>query len=305
MSSNRYSYTKVDLYKQCGFRYKLKYVDGNYDTGGGIALSFGSLVHATEEKIANCIKDNLPIDYVKVKNEFLLELAKIEHKFKKDYYTKDKSGRTYAEKAYGYLESGIYRLENYFKKHPSYEIVGAEIGFEYKYDDEHVFKGSIDRIFRDKETGVYIIQDIKTYNVPMDDEKLVTPLQFVVYVLAAKEMYNITEKDIICQYDLPLCSLTQNACTPGYLNRGLKQLANLFAKIKAEDYKPKPSTLCHWCDYCSTNENALEKNKYLCPYYMKWTRENKTYEKENEWHGMEHHQAILEYYQKVIKERGE
>ena len=80
-----YSYSRVGLYTQCGFKYKLKYIDKNYDYSGNIATSFGSAMHSAEEAIANSIIAKEPINYVAIKNKFIIELARIRSKFPNEF----------------------------------------------------------------------------------------------------------------------------------------------------------------------------------------------------------------------------
>lgn len=294
----KYSYSKLETYEGCPFKYFLKYIEKHNVFCENVATAFGKLIHATEESIANSIKAHEPINYVKLKNDFILKLQEIKHKYPTDFMALDKSDRTYQDKAYFYLETGIYRLENFMKAHPTYEVVGAEISFKFLFKDSVPFGGFIDRVFRDTATNKYIIQDIKTYAVPVEHDKLVTPLQFVVYALAAKELYGATADQIICQYDLPLCDLTQDAGTAGFVNRGINKISKLFGGIGDKDFAPKPTPLCHWCEFCSHNENAPWEVKLLCPYFSHWTKEVKDFSKENEWAGMENHAAILEAYHK-------
>ena len=89
-----FSYSKLETYINCQFKYKLKYIDGYYLYSDGVATEFGSLVHATEEKIAQAIGAGVPIDYIALKNAFLLETLKLQYKYPVDWLTKDKSDRT-------------------------------------------------------------------------------------------------------------------------------------------------------------------------------------------------------------------
>ena len=214
MMNNKMSYSKMDCYKQCGWKFLLQYIEGPYISTPGIALDVGILIHDTEEKIANFIKDDLPIDYVALKNNIIVKTMEIEHKFPKDFLEKDKTGRLYKEKIYEYLEKGIYRLETYMKEHQELEIVGAEIPFKYDLMD-FTFSGKIDRLFRNKVTGEYICQDIKTWPKPAEDKDIPTPLQFVVYTKAVKEMYGVLNEEISCAYDLPFCNMIQAVGTKG------------------------------------------------------------------------------------------
>lgn len=298
----KYSYSKLDTYMQCPFKYKLVYIDKKNIYTDSVATLIGTLVHATEENIAKLIQKNEPIDYIKLKNNFIIKIAEIEKKFYKDYWTPDKNGVLYKDKIYFYLDKGIYRLEKFMKEHPTYKIVGIEQEFLFDYETAKVkkckFKGFIDRVFYDTATDKYIIQDIKTYAEPISDEKLTTPLQFVFYTLAADNLWGAKENQIICQYDLPFLDLTQDAGTKGYMTRGKAKLEKLFGSIDNKDFKPNPTPLCHWCIFCQTNPNQPEAAKHLCPYYSHWTRENKTFKTENEWQGMENHKLVLEHYLK-------
>lgn len=283
MMPEKYSYSKIDTYKSCPFKYKLQYVDKNYVFVGSIATEFGTAIHETEEAVGKCFLENKPIDYVSIKNNLILKFAKIEAKYYNDYHTKDtKSDRTYKEKAYEYLQTGIYRLENFLKQNPNYRIIALEKKFSFEFDTEHTFTGAIDRIFFDESTGTYLLQDIKSWAVEADKNTITTPLQFVVYSLAIQQMYNCSENDIICQYDLPLVGIVQDAGTFGFMKRGLEKLNKLFESIKSQDYTPNPSPLCHWCNFCSTNTNAPEYVKLLCPYHSNWTREHPTFQNEME-----------------------
>jgi len=301
MGEVTYSYSRLDTFEQCQFKYRLKYEEKHYLFCNSVATELGTLVHETEEAIANCLKDGTAIDYITLKNNFIKKAYELKHKYAADFNTKDKSDRTYDDKIYGYLNAGIYKLEQFMKAHPTYEIVGIEQPFEIDYAPEKKFKGFIDRVFYDTATDLYVIQDIKTYAVPLEHDKLTTPLQFVVYTMAAKALWNCTEANIKCQYYLPFCDLTQDAGTKGFIARGCKKLDELFVGIDAKDCTPNPTPLCAWCEYSCSNPNAPEEGKYLCPYFCHWTREKKDFSKENEWQGKEAHGRIMESYLKKVQ----
>jgi len=302
-ANNKMSYSKLDTYKQCGWRYFLQYVEGPYISTPGIALDVGTMIHDAEEQIANAIKDGKPIDYISLKNKIILNTLTIEHKFPKDFWEPDKTGKLYKEKIYSYLDKGIYRLEAYMKAHPELEIVGAEIPFKFELYGYN-FSGKIDRLLRDNNTGNYICQDIKTYPQPADDKDIVTPLQFVIYTMAIKQMYNVTDEQVSCGYDLPFCDMIQSAGTTGYVARGLKKIEKLITDINNKDYTAKPSPLCAWCTYSKTNPNQpKDPNAHnRCPYHSLWTKEKHNFNVANEWMGMENHKAILEHYIKTSSE---
>lgn len=304
--SEKYSYSKIDTYAKCPFKYYLKYVEGHFVNSDGVATEVGKLIHSTEQAIAEKIIAKEPIDYIDLKNLIIYNLYQIKHKYKIDFSEKDKSGRTYQEKIYSYLETEIYNLENYMLEHPTYSIVCTEKYFKVEYNGK-LFNGYIDRVFYDSATNKYIIQDIKTYAVEAEKSALATPLQFVIYTLAAKELFNCTKEQISCQYYLPFCNLTQDAGTSGYMNRGLTKLNKLFEAIDNKDFEPKPCPLCNWCEFCRTNPNAPDDGKNLCPYYSLWNRITKNkYDISrvaNKWEGLEKHNIIMENYKKEIENK--
>ena len=178
---DRYSYSKISTYHQCPMKFKIHYLDKNFVFSESIATEFGTLVHATEEAIAMAIQARQPINYVALKNNFIVGCRKLAHKYPADWVKLDKSNRTYADKMYTYLESAIYRLEQFMIDNPDLEIIGIEQKFEYDYDGVHSFTGSIDRAFMNKITGEVLIQDIKTWPVPAQNNELKAPAQFTVY----------------------------------------------------------------------------------------------------------------------------
>lgn len=295
--AERFSYSKLDTFSQCGFRYKLRYVDKHFVDTGGLATELGTAVHETEETIANRIKAGEPINYIELKNKLILKMMELKHKYGPDFEARDKSDRTTADKIFGYLESGIYRLENFLMANSHIKVSATEQEFNFTIQDV-TFHGFIDRVLFDTKHNSYIIQDIKTYAQPLEKKKLETPLQFVIYVLALMEMFNLDEEQIACSYDLPFCEKVQEAGTKGYLERGKEELQKLLDDIHAGKFEPNPTPLCHWCEFCPTNPNQVEAAKNLCPYHSKWTKENRTFEVGAKWEGLENHEQVLfEYVQ--------
>lgn len=270
----RFSYSKISCFKQCRFKYYLKYDQKNYLFSANIATDFGSLVHSIEEEIAKALQAGLPIDYVGLKNRFIIESRKIALKYPVEFYAKDKSDRTYQEKVYLYLDSAIYRLENFLRQNPNLKIIGIEQNFEYNYDDVHSFNGSIDRAFLDTNTNEILIQDIKTWPVPAQNSELKAPLQFAVYMMAAQSIWGADVNKIRCEYDLPLCNITQAAQSPDIVGEGKLVLDKLFKGIHKEDFKPTISALCHWCEYNPLNNPSIldTKPEAVCPYFSTWQK---------------------------------
>ena len=271
---DRFSYSKISCYKQCAFKFLLRYKEKNFIDSSSIATEFGSLVHSIEEDIAKAIQSEQPIDYILLKNKFIIESKKIAQKYPVEFFSTDKSGRTYQEKMYLYLDSAIYRLEKYMKQHPELRIIGIEQKFEYNYDDIHSFNGSIDRAFINIETNEILIQDIKTWSVPAQNSDLKAPLQFAIYMMAAQNIWNVEVSKIRCEYDLPLCNTVQAALSDNIVEEGKIVLDKLFKGIHSDNFKPTVSALCHWCEYNPLTNTALldTKPEAVCPYFSTWQK---------------------------------
>lgn len=305
----KWSYSRLGCYKDCHFKYKLKYVDGNYPPPDSSALEFGTAVHHAEEAIANCIKDNLPIDYIKIRNQFIIDCAKIDKKYN-DWFIPDKdSGKTYEEKKYFYLDYGIYRLEKYMNAHPNLKIVGAEVPINFLYKDIETkqFTGSIDRLLFNTETNTYIIQDIKTWPImePKHSDERKTPVQLAIYSVALAKEKNIDPYSIKCQYDLPLVDGVFDAGTIDYIERAQDIVDKAFDGIEKCDWHPTTSALCAYCSFSSTNPNADAKYKFLCPYHSIWDRDlrlpNTAKAPFLAWGGMDKHEHNMQLYQGLLK----
>lgn len=300
----RYSYSKLDTYQQCPFKFKLKYIDGHNAFHSSVHTEVGTAIHSCEEAIAKKLKFGEKPDYVALKNGLVLKMAEIERKYPRDYRAKDKSGRTFAEKIGDYLETGIYRLEQFMKDHPKYEIAGIEQPFQFIFKTGQTIRGFIDRVFKDNEHNLYIVQDIKTWPQEAEQEKLSTPLQFVIYALAVKEIYGCDFAQIRCQYYLPFCDVAQSAGTYGYINRGTAKMEKLFERIGGKDYAPSTSPLCNYCEFCMTNPDAVTDDRYLCPYFSLWERETRNRHDisrtENDWQGLENHGRVWECFVRSI-----
>lgn len=273
-SIEKFSYSKISTYLQCKFKFKLKYFDKNFLFSANIATDFGSLVHETEELIAKNILSAEEINYKDLKNRFIIESKKLAHKYPTEFYAKDKSGRSYLDKTYYYLNNAIYRLEQFLTENPNYTIIGIEQKFEYLYKDNYLFTGSIDRAFLDTATGNIIIQDIKTWPVLASEKDLVAPLQFVIYTLAAQELWKTDIANIKCEYDLPLCEARQRATSEDLVTTGIATIDKALKGIKENKFRPSISALCHWCEYNPlTNPDILNTcPEAVCPYFSTWQK---------------------------------
>lgn len=294
-----YSYSRLEKYTQCPYMYKLNYVDGKYVFSTSLAIAVGSLLHKVNEYICGCLITNTTIDYplildyienagttdVKLEvpgskgGEEEIKGTKILRKeFFEDWLSTDtKSKKSMKQKVKDFCDN-IHALEDEFKD-SEWAPYKVEEPFEFKFKGV-TFKGFIDRIDINKKTGSLRVVDYKTKDKLFDDKELATPLQFVVYAMALIEKFGKMPEDFI--YDLSLIRQKQSGGTKGFMTRGEKKMTTLLEKIsnsiKNKEFAPNPSPLCYYCPYNCMGIQSKNEYSHECPYYCKWTPQNKTFE---------------------------
>lgn len=285
-----FSYSKMEVYKNCPYQYDLKYNQKKYDDSTSIALEIGSLLHYVLEQkgkmIASTVNSLPIIDYEKLNKiilygtketdektkEVLLGVEELKKKYWETWSEPDnKSGMNYSQKLEIFDKVLHTEMED-----DDWKPVYFELPFEFVYRDKVIIKGFIDRI--DMRDGEYRTVDYKTSKATYEQSKLATSLQFGVYALAILNEFG--KLPIESMYRFILIDEKQYALTRGYEKRLIKALDGIFDKIEADEknkiWIPKSSPLCHWCSYCSHNPDATNY-KYECEYYSLWEPNNKTF----------------------------
>lgn len=289
----KFSYSKLDTFEQCPYRFKKKYEEKKRSFKGSIATDIGSILHKGKElvgmaliedkvpnyeDIANIVLNGYDEEYTtkngEQKTKHIKGINEIEEEYFEDWSEPDnKSGMDYNQK----IEIYFSHLKDLAKEN-NWKPIATEEEFNFPFRD-YILNGFIDRIDQN-EDGNYRVVDYKSSKATYDDKKIKTPLQMFIYALAVENKFD--ELPIEFVYDFILLDKQQKACSQGYYKRGLRKLNRLFDDIEecraTGIYTPKPSPLCHWCEYCNTNSQADNKYKDECPYYSLWTPTNKTYE---------------------------
>ena len=290
-----FSYSKMEVYKNCPYQYDLKYNQKKRSVDTTIALELGTLCHYVLEMKGKAIKDGKEVDYDLLNRilldgvtevdesdektkETILGLTDLKKKYWEEWYVPDNaSGMNYEEKM------------QVFDKVLQFEMEGSEwapyrfeMPFDFVWKDRIIITGFIDRI--DKKGDEYKTVDYKTSKKAYDSKKLATSLQFGIYALAILNEFGVLPTE--SEYSFVLIDEKQLALTKGWEKRLIKALDKLLDSIdenaKEGVWKPNPTPLCHWCNYCETNPNAHEfKNE--CRYYSLWTPTNKTFAVNEQW----------------------
>lgn len=291
-----FSYSKMEVFKNCPLQYRYKYIEKKYSQDTSIALELGSLCHYVLEQKGKMIVSGETVDYEKLNDilmngvtetdektkEELLGVNQLKRKYFEVWHEADNaSGASYDEKIKLFDKVLHDEMEETDWK-PTY----FEKPFEFVWDNKVILKGFIDRI--DTKDGQYRTVDYKTSKKVYEQSKLATSLQFGVYALAILNEFGVLP--IESEYRFILIDDKQYALTKGWENRLIKAMDKVFGDIEASEKKsvfvPKPSPLCHWCNFCQTNPEAtIYRNE--CEYFSKWTPTQKTFEVNKKWNSLE------------------
>ena len=284
----RLSYSGLEVFKNCPYQFNLKYGEKKYTKETTLALELGSLCHLILELKCNYIKAGKHVDYdylhfilkygsidtnEKTK-EHILGVDELKRKYFEEWYEPDNaSGMTYEEKMEVFKKVLKEEMNHASIWHPIY----AELPFEFVYKDRIIFNGFIDRVDINI-FGGFRVTDYKTSKKQFESAKVVTSLQFGIYAMAIYQEFGQIPVSFL--YRFILLDEDQMAMTSGWEKRLEKTLDNLLDKIdkckKSGIWLPKPSPLCHWCNYSVTNPKAHEfKND--CEYYSLWTPQEKSW----------------------------
>lgn len=291
-----FSYSKLEVFKNCPLQYRYKYIEKKYSQDTSIALELGSLCHYVLEQKGRMVAAKQNVDYDKLNSilfdgvsetdektkEELLGVGQLKRKYFEVWHEADNaSGASYDEKIKLFVQVLHDEMEDTEWK-PTY----FERPFEFVWDNKVILKGFIDRI--DVKDGQYRTVDYKTSKKAYEQSKLATSLQFGIYALAILNEFGVLPIESI--YRFILIDDEQYALTKGWEKRLIKALDKVFGDIEASENKkvfvPKPSPLCHWCNFCQTNPEAtIYRNE--CEYFSKWTPTRKTFEVNKKWNTLE------------------
>lgn len=282
-----FSYSKIDQFKNCPFSYNLKYNQKKFTKDTSLALELGSLCHLILELKGKSLAQGEVVDYNKLNKiiqegfcetnektkETLLGTDALKKKYFDNWWEKcSASNMDYDEKMQVFNKVLHEEMEN-----SDWTPYLFEYPFEFVWDNRVIIKGFIDRI--DIKDGEYRTVDYKTSKKIYDKSKLPTSLQFGIYALAI--LNDFDKLPVESLYRFILIDDQQKALTLGWEKRLIKALDKVFNTIETDEkdnlWRPSPSPLCHWCNFCVTNPNAKEF-KFDCEYYSLWTPEKKIFE---------------------------
>lgn len=270
------SYSQIDIFLQCSYRWYLSYIKGMRKSGKAEALDLGTAVHITLQDYYNALKDGKKWTLGEAQEllQFNMDMADIQFS---DEDAEEEATLQHMDMVKG-LVKGDNKLAKLIK---GKEIIACEKDFQYKIDLPFEVKygdeiytsvyviGSIDLVLKDLEDGEYIVIDYKSGKKIFEAKKLKTNLQLPIYSmiikslyykLPKKTLYYFTRLDEIQEVEIPALS-SESAIITYYKNGNVKYVQRTIDEVintiigifermyTIGEYKPTDTPLCCWCDY--------------------------------------------------------
>jgi len=244
----RYSFSRLECFKNCRLQYKYNYLDGLPSEVETIESFMGSRVHEALKKFYDFIKNNV----VKPK-EWLLETY--EEFWIKNFRDSVKIVKSELS-AEDFFKKGKKALKEYYEEYHPFDqakVVKTEesISFLIKDDEsEYPFKGVLDRLDWNDREKIFEIHDYKTSASLMTQEEADRDIQLPLYQLALVNKWPEARKAKLIWHYLVFNKQIESSRTEQELNELQKTIIFRIKEIEAcADFSPAKSTLCDWCGY--------------------------------------------------------
>lgn len=278
-----YSHSKLEVYENCPYRYKLQYEQGKRSSETTLALELGTICHKVYETASQMWKEGI-INYNDLK--FLLEygdtdekisgIKDLSKKYFEEWYEPDSEGHTYSWKM-GQFDKGLHEYIDNFN-YNGWLPFKEEYDFEFVFDNRAIIHGFIDAILINAEGDLRCI-DFKTSKKIFPDSKIPTSQQFSIYCMGM--LNDFGKLPVQCDYKFILLNEEQNALTTGFAKRIVKKLNSVLDNINKNGesgvWIPNSTPLCWYCPYNKNNpKNKDFKNE--CEYYSLWSPHEKRWD---------------------------
>jgi len=242
-----YSYTRLATYKQCPYRFRLKYIDKIPETKT-IEQFMGSCVHKVLERLYKNVISAKLIPLEKILEYYHKRWAREwddNIKFVKRDLTKD-DYRTLGEKC----------IEDYYKSYYPFNQsrtihVEKRVSFALDNEGRHKIRGFIDRLAIAPD-GTYEIHDYKTSgNLPTQKDKD-EDKQLALYQIGVRDMWRDVHSIKYIWHYLVFDKEISSSRTERDLEKLRFDKITLINEIEsATEFPPRESSLCNWCSYQS------------------------------------------------------
>ena len=222
------SYSRINAYLFCPYKYKLVYIDNLYIPVNA-DITFGQIIHKALERYHSGGGN---------------DLSGLMESYDDSWENK---GFISPRQSFEYYIRGKNMLENYFR---SFAVSDAKILCTEKSFEANIgkyrFVGIIDRI-DEYPGGQKEIMDYKTHARIWEQERVDKDLQLTFYAYACKNIFGFNP-DKISVYFLSCNSKIYTKRSPEQIEAGIELALETAAKIMSEDFEPDTEK-CPGCDF--------------------------------------------------------
>jgi putative RecB family exonuclease len=231
----RLSFSRVDTYLSCPLRFRFSYVD-KLPQEPSPHLSWGSTIHKVLELWWDQKLPTPPgVD--------MLYRALYDH-----WEDEGFEGMSRDEKLEWYTHARTVLARHHARFAPHYRpAVAVEEWFDLDLGDDIRVVGSIDHVERTPRGGLGIV-DWKTNRKAKPRDRVAGSLQLAIYALAARELWGQEPEWVALDFVVPGVRVTVERDRID-VDRALATIRTVAERVRAEQFAPKPSRLCDWCDY--------------------------------------------------------
>jgi hypothetical protein len=251
-----YSYSKINTFKQCKYKYKLQYIDKlKVEIKTTIEAFMGNIVHKSLEKLyketlnnkISSLKELLQYYENEWDNNFTDDILIVKKENSKDYYK----------------ELGKKFLIDYYQKYNPFNemnIIGLETKNFVKLKDGNFWHVRIDKL--GEVDNKYFICDYKTNNTSKTKEEAEEDEQLLMYSLFVKEKFK-SAKEIILKWHM--LAFNEEIAIKVDENKLEKLHLNTINTIKeienTNEFDYNKSALCKYCIF--QNNCELFKKEFI------------------------------------------
>jgi len=241
-----YSHSKVSIFENCPYQYKLKYIDRvEVDIPTTIESFMGDIVHRTLEKL-----------YKDKKFKKLVSKSTL-LKFYKDTWEKEYSEDILIVKdglkADNYKKMGMKFVEDYYNRMKPFDqitILGLETQDRMTLPNGDQWHVRIDKLGCDPE-GNYFVCDYKTNSRMKDQEEADSDRQLALYSVWVKDKFKDAKSVKLIWHMLAFDKDAVSERTEEQLQKLQGDVVDLINQIKkAEEEKNFPTNVTGLCSYC-------------------------------------------------------
>lgn len=259
---SKYSFSRIQTYKQCPLKYRFKYIDRIKDQDFTLTadLLLGSAVHYALEKLYEEVSNFKSVDEQKLLEFFYSYWnSEVESLEASGEWLLVRDGT----KEEDFQLRGEEYLKTYYEKYSPFDqikVIDTEANVSFTLDEDVSFTGFIDRL--DKDGDTFIINDYKTNKRLPTENKESMKEQLTFYGIGVKEKYGKYFKKMKAKlYFLHFDIEDTWEITDGLLQEVTEKYRWLVKEIEAKKskfiagdkdvFEVTETPLCRFCEYVS------------------------------------------------------